>query len=232
MEGLLNYAYIQTNSLNLFDELGHSLGLTLVEAPGLPGSKCGYQTGQVQDAGGNITAGVAAKGGGATSDPRDFAECAGILGDRQPNVNYATQSGSRAGLFGTLSEYDGSVCPKNTGAPGSATNPVPTICQASNDIGNKSGLTAAPNSVNQSTPTPQNPQQEQQQKEIQKILGDTPPSQLPDAAQQQLQDLLNQLPVVPQLPNILPPLLQGPSSSSTSTSGSTTTNLLDFLLGQ
>ena len=34
MEGLLNYAYVQTNSLNLFDQLGHALGITLVSAPG------------------------------------------------------------------------------------------------------------------------------------------------------------------------------------------------------
>ena len=49
MEGLLNYAYVQTNSLNLFDELGHALGITLVSAPGT-NNACGYQTGpQVPD---------------------------------------------------------------------------------------------------------------------------------------------------------------------------------------
>ena len=44
MEGLLNYAYVQTNSLNLFDQLGHALGITLVSAPGT-NAPCGYQTG-------------------------------------------------------------------------------------------------------------------------------------------------------------------------------------------
>jgi ABC-type transporter Mla subunit MlaD len=211
MEGLLNYAYVQTNTLNLFDQLGHSLGLTLVEAPGAPGSKCGYQTGPL----------VAAKGAGGTTDPRDFAECAGILGDRQPGINYARRP---SGLFGNLGPYDGSVCPQ-----GSA---VPDICDPSNVIATK-GLTA-PNSANQATPTtPQNPQQEQQQKQIDKILKDTPdPSKAPDATQQQLQDLLQGLPALPSLPNVLPPILQGPSSNSASSSGSTTTNLLNFLLGQ
>src|SRR5262249_17334872 len=44
MEGLLNYAYIQANSLNLFDTLGHALGITLVSAPG-GNESCGYQAG-------------------------------------------------------------------------------------------------------------------------------------------------------------------------------------------
>ena len=231
LEGLLNYAYVQTNALNLFDELGHSLGLTLVEAPGNPGSKCGYQTGQVQDNARNISAGVPAKGGGVTSDPREFAECAGILGDRQPDINYARNP---SGLFGNLTEYDGSVCPKNVGAPGSATNPVPTICQASNVL-NQFAAAPAPLAAGPTTPVaPQTKQQEEQQKQIEKILGDTPnPGDLPAQTQQQLQDLLQGLPQL-QLPNVLPPLLQGPSTNSGTgtTSGSTTSNLLDFLLGQ
>ena len=34
MEGLLNYAYYQTGTLNQFDHVGHLLGLTLFERPG------------------------------------------------------------------------------------------------------------------------------------------------------------------------------------------------------
>jgi ABC-type transporter Mla subunit MlaD len=214
MEGLLNYAYVQTNSLNLFDEIGHALGLTLVEAPGVPGSKCGYQTGPE----------VAAKAGGGTTNPRDFAECAGILGDRQPGINYARRP---SGLFGNLSRYDKSVCPQGS--------TVPDICDPTISIqGN--GLAASPNSPNQAAPaTPQTPQQEDQQKQIQKILDNTPDaSQLPPSQQQQqqLNDLLQQLPVVPQLPNVLPPLLQGPGASSSGSSGNAVTDLLNFLLGQ
>ena len=226
MEGLLNYAYIQTTSLNLFDELGHALGITLVEAPGNPGSKCGYQTGQVRDDTGNVEAAVAAKGGGSTSDPRDFAECAGILGDRQPGINYARQP---TGLFGNLSRYDGSVCPDGS--------TVPTICDPNISI---QGFAATPNAAAPApaapapaTPAePQTPQQKKEQKQIEKILGNTPkPGDLSDQTQQQLQDLLQQLPQL-QLPDVLPPLLQGPSTNSGTTSGSTTSNLLDFLLGQ
>src|SRR5262245_28987765 len=75
MEGLLNYAYVQTNSLNLFDQLGHALGITLVSAPGA-NSACGYQTGpqapDLQGSGGNTN---------LTSDPKNFADCAGLLVD-------------------------------------------------------------------------------------------------------------------------------------------------------
>jgi ABC-type transporter Mla subunit MlaD len=228
LEGLLNYSYIQTNALNLFDQLGHSLGITLVAAPGLP-TKCGYQTGQTRDNAGNVQAGVSSKSGGPTSDPREFAECAGILGDRQPDINYARQP---TGLFGNLKPYDGSVCPNNVGAPGSPTNPVPTICQASNVLAN-SALAAAPKAADQIEPTPQTSQQAEQQKQIQKILGDTPnPGDAPDATQQQLQNLLQQLPTLPQLPDVLPPLQGLNSNSGGSSSGSTTTNLLNFLLGQ
>jgi ABC-type transporter Mla subunit MlaD len=221
MEGLLNYAYVQTNTLNLFDQLGHSLGLTLVAAPGLSGG-CGYQTGQVRNAAGDVHAAVAAKGGGETSDPRDFAECAGILGDRQPNINYARQP---SGLFGNLSRYDGSVCP--TGSS------VLSICDPTISI-QSNGLSPAANSPNQSVPAePLTPEQAEQQKKIEKILKDTPdPTQAPDAQQQQLNDLLQQLPTL-QLPNILPPLGgQGVSGNTGGSSGSVTTNLLNFLLGQ
>jgi ABC-type transporter Mla subunit MlaD len=223
MEGLLNYAYIQTNSLNLFDSLGHALGITLVQAPGNPGTKCGYQTGP------EVAASVAS-GKEATTDPAEYSECAGILGDRQPGINYGLKP---TGLTGNLSPYDGSVCPQNTGAPNSETNPVPDICQASNVLANSGLQAATPNAAGPNAPAepePQTTQQQKQQKQIEKILEDTPdPSKLPEETQQQLDELLQTL---PQLPNVLPPLLQGPSTSTGGSSGSTTTNLLDFLLGQ
>ncbi len=213
MEGLLNYAYIQTNSLNLFDDLGHALGITLVEAPGNPDSKCGYQTGPE----------VAAKGGGGTTDPTDFAECAGILGDRQPGINYARQP---SGLFGNLPRYDGSVCPDGSRVPEICDPTIQTHSAALSARG------AAPTQQEQQQP-PQapTPQQQAQQKELGKILdGVTDPNKLKDDTVKQLEDLLNQ-PQVPQLPP-LPDLTQGLNLDGGSSSGSTTDNLLDFLLGQ
>ncbi|HEY6771244.1 MAG TPA: hypothetical protein VI035_02220 [Solirubrobacterales bacterium] len=208
MEGLLNYAYIQTNSLNLFDKLGHALGITLVAAPGAP-SQCGYQTGPE----------LPAKGGGSTTNPADFAECAGILGDRQPGINYARQP---SGLFGNLPRYDGSVCPDGS--------TVPQICDpAINTHAAQATLKASPSqpAPQAAQPAqPQTPQQKQQQKQLDKLLDTVKkPGKPTNETVQKLQDLLNlpQLPQLPQVPQV--PNSTGPSSSPTN-------DLLDFLLGQ
>jgi ABC-type transporter Mla subunit MlaD len=207
MEGLLNYAYIQANSLNLFDELGHALGITYVSAPG-GNNACGYQTGpevpDTQGSTGNLN---------TTRDPKNFAECAGILGDSQPGINYGTNP---SGLFGNLHAYDGSVCPDGS--------TVPQICDPSNTF------SSATLQAGGGAPTPQQQQQQQetQQKEIQKILGGGKDlNKLPDEAKQKLQDLLPQLPNINQLPQ-LPPVLP----NATGSGSSPTDNLLNFLLGQ
>jgi len=202
MEGLLNYAYIQTNSLNLFDELGHALGITLVSAPGA-NPECGYQTGPT----------VPANGGGQTTDPKNFAECAGILGDKQPGINYGTNP---SGLFGNLGRYDPSVCPAGSAAP--------SICNPADAPHSSAGLqsaTAAPAAPQPQAATPE------QQKQIDKILKGVDPNKLPDDAKKKLKDLLPGVPL-PQLPQVPP--LQGPNGSSAS--GSATQDILDFLLGQ
>src|SRR4051795_5025260 len=178
MEGLLNYAYIQTNSLNLFDEIGHALGITLVSAPG-GNNPCGYQTGPT----------VPARGGGQTTDPRNFAECAGILGDKQPGINYGTNP---SGLFGNLGRYDPSVCP----LPGGSA--VPTICDPNDTPHSAAGLnnaTTAPTAPQQAQPTPE------QQKQIDKILKGVDPNKITDDTKKKLQDLLPgvKLPDLPQL---------------------------------
>ena len=203
MEGLLNYAYIQTNSLNLFDQLGHALGITLVEFPGNPESQCGYQTGPT----------VPSRSGSPTTDPRDFSECAGILGDKQPGINYGTNP---SGLFGNLQRYDPSVCPN-----GSA---VPSICNPADAPHTAAALRAA-------TPAPTQQQGQQsppQQKQLDKILKGVDPDKIKGDALKKLKEL-QQLPQLPQLPS-LPPI--GSGANGTSTTGSTTGNLLDFLLGQ
>ncbi|HSD25075.1 MAG TPA: hypothetical protein VLB79_12195 [Solirubrobacterales bacterium] len=207
MEGLLNYAYVQTNSLNLFDELGHALGITLVSAPGA-NNACGYQTGpqvpDLQGSGGNTN---------LTSDPKNFAECAGILGDRQPGINYGTNP---SGLFGNLGRYDPSVCPQGSDAP--------SICNPADAPHTTASLQAA-----QTAPAPAQPQQQtpqEQQKDLQKILPPgVNPKKLPDKAKQQLKDLLPPLPPAPQLPQVL-------GQGATGSSSSPTDNLLNFLLGQ
>jgi ABC-type transporter Mla subunit MlaD len=205
MEGLLNYAYIQTNSLNLFDELGHALGITLVSAPGA-NEPCGYQTGPE----------VPAKGGGETTDPRNYAECAGILGDRQPGINFGTNP---SGLFGNLSRYDPSVCPKGSEQL--------SICNPNDQPHSAVQLKSA-------TTQPPQPQQQaatpEQQKQIDKILKGVDPNKITDETKKKLQDLLPQLPPTSQVPQL--PQLPGLNLNAPAPSGSTTQDLLDFLLGQ
>jgi ABC-type transporter Mla subunit MlaD len=217
MEGLLNYAYIQTTSTNLFDQLGHGLGITLVSAPG-GNEPCGYQAGpevagRQADTNGNPLP------PSETNDPRNFAECAGILGNRQPGINFGTNP---SGLFGDLPRYDNSVCPD-----GSTNHAIcdPTI---STNTAGLSARGAAP--AQQQQPQPSSPEQKAEQKQIDKILEGVNPDKLKDETAQKLQDLLN-LPQLPQLPQ-LPPLTQGLNLNGSAPSGSTTSNLLDFLLGQ
>jgi ABC-type transporter Mla subunit MlaD len=212
MEGLLNYAYVQTNSLNLFDQLGHALGITLVSAPGA-NNACGYQTGPdlpvTQGSSGSLA---------TTRDPKNFAECAGILGDRQPGINYGTNP---SGLFGNLSRYDPSVCPQGSLAL--------SICNPADQPHTSASLRSAT-----TAPAPQQQQKQQQtlqqpQKGLDKILPPgVNPNKLPDKVQQQLQDLLPQLPQLPPLPQL--PQLLGPNASGSSSAS--TDNLLNFLLGQ
>src|SRR4051795_8005951 len=207
MEGLLNYAYIQTNSLNLFDEIGHALGITLVSAPG-GNNPCGYQTGPT----------VPARGGGQTTDPRNFAECAGILGDKQPGINYGTNP---SGLFGNLGRYDPSVCPDGSAAL-SICNPADAPHSAAS-IRSATNVPAATPQQQQQTQTPE------QQKQIEKILKGVDPKKITDDTKKKLQNLLPgvQLPDLPDLGQ----LPQGVNGSS-APSGSSTQDLLNFLLGQ
>ncbi len=209
MEGLLNYAYVQTNSLNLFDELGHALGITLVSAPGA-NPACGYQAGPT----------VPKEGGGTTTDPRDFAECAGILGDKQPGINYGTNP---SGLFGNLGRYDPSVCPDGSMQL--------SICNPADPPHNAASLKTATTAP--STQGPRNAPTPEQQKDIDKILKGVDPNKLPDDAKKKLHDLLPGVPLdqLPQLPQ-LPQVPQVPGLNGSSTSGSTTQDLLNFLLGQ
>jgi ABC-type transporter Mla subunit MlaD len=214
MEGLLNYAYVQANSLNLFDQLGHALGITLVSAPG-GNNACGYQTGpevpDIQGGTGNTN---------TTTNPTDYAECAGILGDRQPGINYGTNP---SGLFGNLHAYDGSVCPDGT--------TVPQICDPSVHF---HGAIAQNRVLPQSTQQQQQQQQQEtQQQKIQKILQGVNPDKLKGDTAKKLKDLL-QNPNLPQLPQ-LPPLSGGALPGlgfQSGSSSSTTGNLLNFLLGQ
>ena len=209
MEGLLNYAYVQTNSLNLFDEIGHALGITLVSAPGA-NNACGYQTGpqvpDLQGSGGNTN---------LTNDPKNFAECAGILGDRQPGINYGTNP---SGLFGNLGRYDPSVCPEGSHAP-SICNPADAP-HASAALRSAATAPAPP----QQQAAPQTPHANP--KDLQKILPPgVNPNKLPDKVEEAAAG-----PACRSFPSCRP--LPQPPQAGSGSGSSPTDNILNFLLGQ
>jgi ABC-type transporter Mla subunit MlaD len=216
MEGLLNYAYIQANTLNTFDTIGHGLGITYVSAPG-GNNACGYQTGpqvpDIQGATGNT---------GTTTNPENFAECAGILGDRQPDINYAHNP---SGLFGHLGRYDPRVCPDGS--------TVLSICNPSDTPHTAAALRAEQVQPTQQLQQPQS--SPQQQKQLQQILNGVKPGQVTGDAEKKLKELLQQLPPLSQIPQNLPQLPQGlglNSPAPNAAGGGATSNLLNFLLGQ
>ena len=96
LEGLLNYVYVQTLSLNQFDNLGHALHIMLVGASGASeGGECGaYSAGPDYPK-------AAEFGAGRTTNVRQAVHCVAALGDLQPGINYDLN----------LPRYDNSVCP-------------------------------------------------------------------------------------------------------------------------
>jgi ABC-type transporter Mla subunit MlaD len=122
LEGLLNYAYVQTGSLNLYDAAGHALQIFIVGASNESegDGQCGHY------APGPTWPRAAMFGGGNTNNPREAAHCVAILGDYQPGISAGTVSDNPAtegltqfipgggfapGSPGLLRRYDGSVCP-------------------------------------------------------------------------------------------------------------------------
>ncbi len=212
MEGLLNYAYVQTNSLNLFDELGHALGITLVSAPGATSRV------RLPDRPGAV---LRRSGGNSNPpDPKNFAECAGILGDRQPGINYGTNP---SGLFGNLRRYDPRVCPRRA-----RTRPA--------DLRPDDAPHAAPPCRRTTAPprSPQQPSRPSRRRRSSKssrrtsTRSSTPasqPEQAPRHGQEQLQDLLPPAAAAAAAAAPAAELRPDPAAAPTD-------NLLNFLLGQ
>jgi ABC-type transporter Mla subunit MlaD len=106
LEGLLNYGYIQTISLNLFSQIGHALHVNIVgaEAASEGAGECGHHS-EGPDWGK-----AAEFGAGRTSDARQALKCTGFLGDYQPGITPGTFDPA-TGLALGLPRYDKSVCP-------------------------------------------------------------------------------------------------------------------------
>jgi phospholipid/cholesterol/gamma-HCH transport system substrate-binding protein len=92
LEGLLNYVYYQTASINQFDQVGHLLHVVLqlnVEGPCFA-----YNTGgETQD----LPKRGEPAGGEKTRDPNQVHECVSILGPNQPQINQTLSAPPYAG---------------------------------------------------------------------------------------------------------------------------------------
>ncbi len=99
LEGLLNYAYYQSGSINQFDQIGHLLHFSLYYINTGP---CGhFDSGHDRESG---EPGVPSQDGGLTTNILDAADCVGWLGPNQPGINESLN----------LPPYDPSVCPQGT----------------------------------------------------------------------------------------------------------------------
>jgi ABC-type transporter Mla subunit MlaD len=196
LEGLLNYAYIQTLSLNLFDQLGHALHFTLANAPGSnPCAEYAWDW--------------SAQGGGKTTNAKNVLECAGILGDTAPGINYGTNP---SGLFGNLPRYDPRVCPM-----GSLDTQICNPADAPHG-------TAAFNSAGANAQQEQQQQQaQQQQQQIDDLLGAL--NDKTKDKEKRLRELLG-LPPAVSLPS---QVTQGIATGTTDRA--TSNDLLNFLFG-
>ena len=201
MEGLLNYAYVQTNSLNLFDELGHALGITLVSAPGA-NNACGYQTGpdvpDLQGSSGNLN---------TPRDPKNFAECAGIWAIASPGSTTAPIPRACSATSAATTRR----LPRRVAAP--------SICDP--PMRRTRAARGPPRPQRRRSRSSRRPNA-QQQKDLQKIL---PPASTRTSCRTSPAAAQDLLPQLPELPRRLP------SPNPTGPSGSPTDNLLNFLLG-
>jgi len=242
-EGLLNYGYVQTLALNLFDQIGHALAIQLVgEGPLSEGGECGEFS-----AGGPLSPGAGEHGGwpkaelfgGAdgsnTRDAEQAAHCVAILGDYQPGITPGTVEGDGPGEPNTgLTKFNP--------APGSPSLPPydPEICSPPIAKGTTNQGICDPGALDfdsafradrEAAPQQAQEQQQQQQpseEEVDDLLGKL--KQKPDLGDD-LDKIREQLGLPPgaQLPPEVSEVLGvEPASASDQT---VARDLLDFLFG-
>jgi phospholipid/cholesterol/gamma-HCH transport system substrate-binding protein len=170
LEGLLNYGYVQTLSLNMFDNLGHALHFMLVGALDASegGGECGHYSA------GPDWSKAAVFGSGRTTDVRQAAQCVAALGDTQPGINFDLG----------LGRYDKSVCPD-----GSTNLALCDPTKASGTASAKAPAGLTPGKQGSAPPLP-GPTTAEEDEEIKDILGLPPKAKLPPKLREQLEDLL------------------------------------------
>jgi len=236
LEGLLNYAYVQTAALNLFDQAGHALAIQVVgEGPISEGGECGeFSPGGPLSPDGQHGGWPKAElfGGGDgsnTRDPSQAAHCVGILGDYQPGVSFGTvdrddgvgdtdrtQFNPATGST-PLPAYDPVVCSPPI-AKGTTNK---TICSPSGDSADSAGFRA------QGEP-PATPPQEPSDETVDDVLEKL--KEKPDLGAD-LDEIRDQLGLPPgaQLPPEITDAIGLGSADSAGADSAATRDLLDFL---
>ena len=103
LEGLLNYVYYQSGSINQFDQYGHALHISLFDVGAAPCDRSYNASDNPADDSTKI--GVPDKSGeGTTTDYRQIHDCVAWLGPNQPGINQPIAT----------PPYDPSVCPSGS----------------------------------------------------------------------------------------------------------------------
>ena len=220
LEGLLNYGYVQTLSLNLYDEIGHALAIQIVgaasEAEPHENAEDWAECGEFS--GGPEWPRADRFGGGTTNNIRQAAHCVAALGDYQPGLTPGTIGEGGRTRFGstTLPPYDPEVCSPPV-AKGSTNI---GICNPSGPDFDSASLSAA--SAEPASAEPQEPPLTEEQAEDFAEKLEKP------GALEDLDKLREQLGLPPGAP--LPDEITDAIGISQSDSAATT-DLLDFLFG-
>ena len=215
LEGLLNYAYVQTNSLNLFDELGHALGITLVAAPGA------QRRVRLPD---RARSRILRRQRRAPTHQRPEGLRRVRRHPRRPPARHQLRDANPAGLFGNLPPLRRLRLPRRQHASRDLRPGDPHARQR---------LAGAELRLHRSSaqqprrPSRRQPQQQKPQKQLEKLLdaGKQPGQGRQRHGQEQLQDLLTcrsfrSCRSLPQPPSSGPdPAARPPTTSSTSSSG-------------
>lgn len=213
LEGLLNYAYVQTLSTNIFDASGHGLHINIVGASNESegDGACGHY------AAGPDLPRAALFGGGRTNDIREAAHCVGALGD----YAYGISDGAfdpGTGLATGLRRYDDSVCPDGSTRL-SICDPAVSNSYSSSFASPGPAAAQAPGEGGLSPPEPD--------PETEKILDQIKEGKVPSV--DEIRDELGLPPGAPLPPEIGAVLGQQPQGQSASAPSDPARTFLDFL---
>ena len=227
MEGLLNYAYVQPASLNLFDGAGHALQIHLVGAADASegGGECGHYSSGPEWPTADMFDVDPGPADDHTHDPTKAAHCVSILGDFQPGVTNGTVDPA-TGLTDLSPGAAGGLLPPHAGGACPDVSTWESICVHTNPA--RAGFSGTAPTAPAPTAQEQLPTQDAIKKALEDLQGQL---KEPIKDLDKLRDKLGLPPTAPLPPEVTQGVGLGGQSSSGSGSAPPTTGLLDFLLG-